>query len=124
MEQRIIEISKKYNLTTITEKIEALEENLDLKIGVLGEFSSGKSTLINAILNKKILPTMDKPTSKSVIEVIAKDNLEELEYFELKENKKETISAVRFAEIAMQEGSSTAMVYVPSNDFFKMDILL
>ena len=119
MEKKIIEISKKYNLTTNTEKIEAIEENLDLKIGVLGEFSSGKSTLINALINQKVLPAMDKPTSKSIIELIAKDNLNDLKFYEIKDGEKIDISSIRFSEIALNESSSTATVYVPSNSFFQ-----
>ncbi len=119
MQKKIIEISNKYNLATIKENIEALDKNLDLKIGFLGEFSSGKSTLINALLDKKVLPSMDKPTSKSVIELISKDNLKELEFYELKDERKEKISATRFSEIALTSSDSKAMVYVPSNDFFQ-----
>ncbi len=119
MQKKIIEISKKYNLATIKENIEALDKNLDLKIGFLGEFSSGKSTLINAILDKKVLPSMDKPTSKTVIEIISKDNLKELEFYEVKKGEKDKISATRFSEIALESSDSTAIVYVPSNDFFQ-----
>jgi len=119
MDKKIIEISQKYNLTTIIKNIEALEKNLDLKIGVLGEFSSGKSTLINALINQKVLPAMDKPTSKSIIELIAKDNLNDLKFYEIKDGEKIDISSIRFSEIALNESSSTATVYVPSNSFFQ-----
>jgi GTPase SAR1 family protein len=119
MQEKIIEISKKYNLITMLENINALDKNLDLKIGFLGEFSSGKSTLINALLNKKVLPSMDKPTSKSVIELVAKDNLEELEFYELRDNRKERISATEFSKIALEKSDSNGVVHVPSNEFFQ-----
>ena len=119
MQKKTVEISKKYNLITIQDNIDSLDKNLDLKIGFLGEFSSGKSTLINALLNQKILPSMDKPTSKSVVELIAKDNLKELEFYELKDSKKDKISAIDFSKIALEDSDSNAMVYVPSNEFFQ-----
>lgn len=119
MQKKIIEISTNYNLTNILEKTSKLNEKIDLKIGFLGEFSSGKSTLINALLNQKVLPSMDKPTSKSVIEIVAKNNLDSLEFYELKENEKQKISAMDFSDIALSNGNSKAMIEVPSNDFFE-----
>ena len=119
MQKKIIEISTHYNLTNILEKTSKLNEKIDLKIGFLGEFSSGKSTLINALLNQKVLPSMDKPTSKSVIEIVAKNNLDSLEFYELKENEKQKISAMDFSDIALSNGNSKAMIEVPSNDFFE-----
>ena len=119
MYKKTIEITKKYNLSLIEKNIQNLNKNLDLKIGFLGEFSSGKSTLINALLNQKILPSMDKPTSKSVIELIAKDNLKVLEFYKLKDTQKEKISAIDFSIIALQKSDFSAMVHVPSSKFFQ-----
>jgi len=119
MQNKLIEFSKKYELDSITKKLSNLDNSLDLKIGFLGEFSSGKSTLINALLNQKVLPSMDKPTSKSVIEIVAKDNITDLEFYELSQNGQKPISAIEFSKIALEYGDSNAMVYVPSNDFFQ-----
>ena len=119
MEKKLIELSTNYELTSIHDKLLNLDKPLDLKIGFLGEFSSGKSTLINALLNQKVLPSMDKPTSKSVIEIVAKDNITDLEFYELYDNKKEPITAIEFSKIALEDGDSNAMIYAPSNDFFQ-----
>ena len=119
MQKKIIEFSTNYELSSISDKILNLDNSLDLKIGFLGEFSSGKSTLINALLNQKVLPSMDKPTSKSVIEIVAKDNIKDLEFYELKQNEKKPINAIEFSKIALEYGDSNAMIYVPSNDFFQ-----
>jgi len=91
MQKKLIEFSKKYELDSISNKLSNLNNSLDLKIGFLGEFSSGKSTLINALLNQKVLPSMDKPTSKSVIEIVAKDNITDLEFYELSQNEQKPI---------------------------------
>ena len=115
MQKKTIKLLKKYHIEEITKDV----KNLNLKIGFLGEFSSGKSTLINALLNQKVLPSMDKPTSKSVIEIMAKNNIKALEFYKLKENKKEPISAIAFSEIALKQSDSNAIVHVPSNDFFQ-----
>ncbi len=119
MQKKIIEISKNYNLVDILEKTSKRNDKIDLKIGFLGEFSSGKSTLINALLNKKILPSMEKPTSKSVIEIVAKDGLNSIEFYELIDGEKKQISALEFSEIALSDSGRKAMLEVPSNDFFE-----
>jgi GTPase SAR1 family protein len=119
MQKKLIKISNNYQLTDIVKKISNINTKLNLKIGFLGEFSSGKSTLINALLNKKVLPSMDKPTSKSVIELIAKDNLKALEFYAIRENQKEKISAIDFSKIALEKSDTNAVVHVPSNEFFQ-----
>ncbi len=119
MRNKLIEILKKYKLNSFLEQISKLDEKVDLKMGFLGEFSSGKSTLINAILEKKVLPSMDKPTSKSIVEIIAKDGLEKIECYKIKENEFEIISAIDFADIALSNSEDKAMLKVPSNEFFK-----
>ena len=35
--------------------------NIKLKLGIIGEFNAGKSTLLNAILGKKVVATSDRP---------------------------------------------------------------
>lgn len=44
-------------------KIEAAMNDQEVKLSVLGEFSSGKSTLINAILQQDVLSVSDEPTT-------------------------------------------------------------
>lgn len=120
MKNDLITLSNKHKLVNISNKIASLEENIELKIGFLGEFSSGKSTLINALLDKKVLPSMDKPTSKSIIEIQAKKNLDKTLFYKLnEENKKEEISAIEFSEIALSNGESKALLEVTENEFFQ-----
>ncbi len=119
MQKKIIEISKNYNLVDILERTSKLNEKIDIKIGFLGEFSSGKSTLINALLNKKILPSMEKPTSKSVVEIIARDGLDSVEFYELIDREKKRISAIEFSDIALSDSGKKALLEVPSNRFFE-----
>ncbi|EIM74580.1 GTP-binding protein HSR1-related protein [Nitritalea halalkaliphila LW7] len=43
------EVVEKYGLTSIQEELQLLtEDRLDIKVAFLGEFSSGKSSLVNA----------------------------------------------------------------------------
>ena len=84
-----------------------------------GANASGKSTLINAILEQKVLPSMDKPTSKTVVAIEARDEISKLEYYKINGDKLEGISAVDFADIALTNSDDRAMLRVPSNEFFQ-----
>ena len=44
------------------------------KIAVVGRYSTGKSTLINGLLNKNVLPSSPIPTTKAITYVIKGDN--------------------------------------------------
>ncbi|MNS33316.1 GTPase Era [compost metagenome] len=50
--------------------VEANGAGTALTIALLGEFSSGKSTLANALLGKALLPAMEKPTTAAVVEIV------------------------------------------------------
>lgn len=54
-----------------------MEENRIMSVAVVGRYSTGKSTLINALLEKEILPSSPVPTTKAVTYVM-KGNAESL----------------------------------------------
>ena len=47
----IYSTAEKYQKTTILERLKALEADQQLKIGFVGMFSAGKTSLINALLD-------------------------------------------------------------------------
>jgi len=112
-------IAEKYCFTNKLSEIDALEaEPLPLHLGFLGEFSSGKSTLINALIGKKVLPAMDRPTSRSIVEVHPKKGLEKTEFYEIKGNLIEPITPVVFQDISNGKIDGRAMLCVPENQYF------
>lgn len=112
-------IAEKYCFTNKLSEMDALEEDLlPLHLGFLGEFSSGKSTLINALIGKKILPAMDRPTSKSIVEVHPKKGLEKTEFYEIKNNLIEPITPIVFQDISNGKREGKAMLWVPENNYF------
>jgi len=115
------EIIKKYNLTNQIKKLEEIENLSTIKIAFLGEFSSGKSTLINSILEKNILPTSDKPTSKRIVEIIGSD-VEKTEAYIVNNGKYESISLYDFQELSVSNGEK-AILKIPYNDFLKKDYI-
>ena len=122
--KKLLEIVEKYNLQEIKTKIEKIDkETPNVNIAFLGEFSSGKSSLINLLLNKKILPTMDKPTSKRIIEIEAK-NVEKIIPYQIIDNEKKVINMLDFDELSVSSGDEKIYLEVPMNDFFKENYLI
>ena len=72
--KHIREIAENVGLGNIAKEIDAIDyrskqENATLILPLVGEFSSGKTTLINALTDSKKLETATKPTTATIYEV-------------------------------------------------------
>ncbi|ADU96895.1 GTP-binding protein HSR1-related protein [Thermovibrio ammonificans HB-1] len=114
MIQELKETAAKYGLETILQKLEKLEAPIQIKIGFLGEFNSGKSSLINAILGTRILPTMEKPTTKNIIHLIPDKSVEVPEFFKEENGEIIKIEPLEFQEIALGRKEGEALVKIPA----------
>lgn len=90
----------KYQLAYHSEQLDIMLEKPQAKIGFLGEFSSGKSSLINALTDSTILPTSTDPCTSRVtyIEAIQKD--QEPSFFKLDNEELQCIDKGTFDDIA------------------------
>src|ERR1700760_3665076 len=70
---RQIQISRKINFDKKgTDKLSELSDRLkneDFKVMVMGMFNSGKSTFINSLLGKRILPAKMMPSTAIICEI-------------------------------------------------------
>lgn len=72
--EKLHDIAKYLGLSNIVSELEAIDsrskqENANLILPLVGEFSSGKTTLINALTDSKKLETATKPTTATIYEV-------------------------------------------------------
>lgn len=66
----------------------------------LGEFSSGKSSIINGLLKETVLPVSSAPTTAAITEVELTSDIEEDEYYAINKNATfEKISHALFVEL-------------------------
>ena len=122
MKNKILMLVKKYELEEIQDRIEALEST-KIKIGFLGEFSSGKSSLINALLGEKVLPAMVKPTTKSIIEVEPIENIDVRKFYKAEDSEWIEVKGSEFSRIALGEEDGTVKVKTSSNKYLKKDFI-
>lgn len=119
MNKELERIINTYEINELKNDLQSAQTVDNIFIGVLGEFSSGKSSMLNSILGKKILPAMDKATTKSITYLKSNVNQDdEIEYFEIKEdNTEENISLIDFQDIAKGYRKGETVVSVKSNEF-------
>ena len=72
--EKLIEIAHYLGLVNIEKDLENItlrshQENAPLVLPLVGEFSSGKTTLINSLTDSKKLETATKPTTATIFEV-------------------------------------------------------
>ena len=110
------DVASKYSLTTIKEKICKIQES-SIKIGFLGEFNSGKSSLINALLGRRILPVMERPTTKNIITIVPDRSVKSLKFYKKENGKILEIEPLDFQEIALGRKEGNAVVKVPPSEY-------
>lgn len=122
----LLSLSKKYEAEIIKNEIDTIAKDFDCKIGFLGDFNSGKSTLINAMLKEKLLPVMVNPTTKSIIEVHPKNNIESKVYYRVNQDDKSyvAISPIEFSDVALGKKEGRVALFAKSNEFLKESFIL
>ena len=109
MKELICRLAEKYNFTDISTRIKELDELPSIRIGFIGEFSAGKSSLINSILDIH-LPTSIKPTTKAICLIEPTPGIERNEYFTETGGARTPISFREFSEILKGEKEDTVAV--------------
>ena len=72
---RVIEIAESLEQKSITQRLRAIEEraqnpSAQLILPLIGEFSAGKTSLINALTDSKVLETASLPTTATLYQII------------------------------------------------------
>lgn len=91
-----------------------------LRIGFLGEFSAGKSSLLNALIGKDLLPAMSQPTTGSITRIVVTDEYTEPRYGKLGDDGDiEFFGRAGFDEVATGKQPGEAILFIPPNGNLK-----
>lgn len=112
--RKLIKICEENGFTGIENQVKNITKD-DIKISVafLGEFGSGKSQLINAIIGKRILPTFAEPTTAVITKIVGGEKNQFYKILKKDKEKKIEIQPVELAEEVTN-----------SNDNYRIDIQL
>jgi len=115
----MVSISNKYGLENRVEELRSRMSEISLSIAFLGEFSSGKSSLVNSLIGKKVLPVFDEPTTATIVEVVGGEKLKAfVEYDDKDELVEVNISEVG-EYITNPSKISKVVIEVPENEVLK-----
>jgi GTPase SAR1 family protein len=113
LKELITQLANKYGYDNISQRLVALPNAPTIRIGFIGEFSAGKSSLINSILDIH-LPTNIAPTTKAICLIEPTVGLESNRYFKERGNVRETTDFTDFRNILRGESDyQAAVVQVP-----------
>jgi GTPase SAR1 family protein len=71
MKQLILEIASRHNYELTENQTTSIElEDIAVNVAFLGEFASGKSTIVNNLIGRDLLPTYNQPTTAAIIELM------------------------------------------------------
>lgn len=121
----IKDCATQYNVESILGRIAYLEELPEIKIGLLGEFSSGKTSLLNAVFGCK-LPVSIKPTTRAVCLIEAKDDATTDTYaLEDDAGERTPVDFLDFSDIIAGEkvGASVGVLQMPASEYFKQGMV-
>ena len=113
-------VAKRWNLQSLQEDLDRLDSEQAVHIGFLGEFSSGKSTLINELTGvEDLLPVDLEPTTASAGQVVSIPDLKAPEYFRLDPDGTTTpIGRPDFDDLCRGRTAGRPLVRVPTSHGF------
>ena len=114
------EVALRWDLEILAEDIQSLSSDDAVQIGFLGDFSSGKSTLINELVGvEDLMPTQLEPCTASAGQVISTPDLEEPEYFRVDLDGDQTaILRTDFDDLTRGHTPGRPLVRLPSRTGF------
>lgn len=111
----ISSIASEYSFESISGQASASANDMHLRIGFVGEFSSGKSTLLNAMLGDELLPSRATPTTANVVRVEAVANLPAVERIITDDNGQiRALSEAEFATLVQGTEPCALTLRVPA----------
>ncbi len=114
------EVASRWDLEILADDIQSLTSDDVVQIGFLGDFSSGKSTLINELVGvEDLMPAQLEPCTARAGQVVSTPLLEEPEYFRVDDGGEQTtINRPDFDDIARGHTPGRPLVRLPSRTGF------
>lgn len=99
--QRLVDAVNDEELSALSEFLRSRIASPESYVTMLGETSSGKSTLINGLLNKMLLQTSAVPTTGAIVEVLFDSEVTSPEYYAINRNATmEKLNANTFVDLS------------------------
>lgn len=120
LKSQIDAIINRYNLSDFKEQLNNVIQGDGIKIGFLGAFSSGKTSLLNSIFTDLNLPVDIAPTTKSICFITPKEGITQNEYYRDNGTSLDPISIMDFNDIVDGSVDATAVIKTPASNILPM----
>jgi hypothetical protein len=123
----LTEVANQWSLTSVLEELDEAKAQREVHVGFLGDFSSGKSTLINEIVGQDdLLPTKAEPCNAVAGLISARSGLDAPSFFRQNEGVElKPLSHAEFNDLIVGTGGSGLPVcHVPSSQYLPPDFVL
>ena len=117
--EEVLSMAKHYEAQNLVQKLVNLEDELEISVVLLGEFSSGKTTLANVMLGQELLPTGSTPVTAALVELVKGSSLRTF----VQKSGKEELEEIPVLEVSSyisgKEASSVerVVIEVPESKF-------
>lgn len=114
--QQLEEIIEKWNLEGSKKQLKEIDTmSPTIKIGFIGKFSSGKTSLINSLLGTKF-PININPTTKAICVIESCQEAKEIEYYAEEGMDRKPVSFMDFCAILEGDKPGVAVAEIPPTD--------
>jgi|GEM_PF-2973384 len=98
----ILEIAKRQEYELTEAQLQDIrKENILINVSFLGEFGTGKSTIVNNLIGRDLLPTYVEPTSAIITEIICGDH-DEYVVEHINEKNETILESIEFHQLASE----------------------
>ena len=125
LQQLITSLASKYDIPSILTRIEEIATTPTAKIGLIGPFSAGKTSLLNAMIGSKLPVALD-PTTKSVCLVEFRKAIEKPLYWLDDGDERKQVSFMEFDDLIAGNNAEKQIVGVaqfPETGDFHEDVV-
>lgn len=120
MANAIRDIINRNGLDAYIPKLNDIIDGEGIRIGFLGTFSSGKTSLINSVLDDLNLPTDPAPTTKSICIIVPKEGVDSNRYFCDNGESLDPIDILDFNDIVNGTKNATAVIETKPSDILPL----
>lgn len=120
MANTIRDIINRNGLDGYRQRLDEIIDGEGIKIGFLGTFSSGKTSLINSVLEDLNLPIDPAPTTKSICIIVPKEGVDSNRYFCDNGETLDPISVLDFNDIVDGTKNATAVIETRPSDILPL----
>ena len=119
-EELVHDLCTRYDQNDLLDQLKNLADEMpEVSIGLLGEFNSGKTTLVNAMIGTPVLPVAVRPTTAALTFVEVVEDLTEPKRFVFEGDEFHPANVMEFEDAVLGLSSARPVLRVPPGEMLR-----